>query len=425
MIEARGAAIGGRFLAAGTMQSDRRHLGTSEAVSIARALRDFGDGFAAVLLPFYLSALGLDPAQIGLAATLALLGSALFTLGVGWLGTRIGDRMTLIIASLLMISTGIAFAASSQYAVILLVSLFGTLNPSSGNASIFVPAEHAMLTRGVSSADRTKAFARYGLIGAMAAAVGSLLAGAPDFITGGSIDRLTALRMMFLLYAALGVAIALVYLRVAPPGPAERADKSSLLGPSRKIVFKLMALFSIDSFAGGLIVQSLLALYLFERFGMSLTSAGIFFFWSGVLAAFSQPVAAWLARRIGLVNTMVYTHIPSSVLLIVGALSPRLDVALGCLLVRSFLSQMDVPARSSYVMAVVTPPERAAAASLTALPRSLAAAAGPALAGLLIATGNLAWPLILGGVLKIVYDLLLLWTFRDVKPPEEMAKVGA
>lgn len=391
---------------------------------MARGLRDFGDGFAAVLLPFYLSALGLDAAQIGFAATLALLGSALFTLIVGWLGSRIGDRVTLIVASLLMIATGIAFAASSDYAVILLVSLFGTLNPSSGNASIFVPAEHAMLTRGVSSADRTKAFARYGLIGAMAAAIGSLLAGAPDYISAGylgaGIDRVTALRLMFLLYAALGVVIALVYIRVAPPAAAERADKASILGPSRHIVFKLMALFSIDSFAGGLIVQSLLALYLYQRFDMSLTSAALFFFWSGVLAAFSQPVAAWLAKRIGLVNTMVYTHIPSSVLLIIAALSPRLDVALVCLLARSFLSQMDVPARSSYVMAVVTPPERAAAASLTALPRSLAAAAAPTLSGLLIASGYLALPLILGGVLKIVYDLLLLWTFRHVKPPEEI-----
>jgi MFS family permease len=403
------------------MSAERQQTSTLRAVSIARGLRDFGDGFAAVLLPVYLSALGLDAAQIGLVATLALLGSATFTLLVGWLGSRIGDRTTLMIAAVLMISTGVAFAAASHYAAILLVSLFGTLNPSSGNASIFVPAEHAMLTRGVTAADRTKAFARYGLIGAMAAAVGSLLAGAPDFIAGGTIDRLTALRIMFLLYAALGAAIALVYWRTAPPTATEITDQPGVLGPSRKTVFKLMALFSLDSFAGGFIVQSLLALYLFERFGMSLTSAGIFFFWSGVLAAFSQPVAAWLAKRIGLVNTMVFTHIPSSVLLIVGALSPRLDIALACLLVRSFMSQMDVPARSSYVMAVVTPPERAAAASLTALPRSLATAAAPALSGLLIATGNLAWPLILGGALKIVYDLLLLWTFRHVKPPEERA----
>ena len=420
MLPAAAAQITG-----GNVDMERRiaPLETPAAVSIARGLRDFADGFAAVLLPVYLLALGLGPAEIGMAAALALLGSAMFTLGVGWLGTRIGDRATLLTASALMVATGIAFAASTHYAAILLVSLLGTLNPSSGNASIFVPAEHAMLTRGVTAQDRTKVFARYGLIGAMSAAFGSLLTAAPDLLAGAGVDRMWALRAMFLLYGLIGVLIGIVFASTAPPArvaDGTKAEAKGMLGPSRGIVYKLMALFSLDSFAGGLIVQSLLALFLFERFGMSLAAAGLFFFWSGVLSAFSQPVAAWLAKRIGLVNTMVYTHIPSSVLLIVGALSPRLDVALGCLLVRSFLSQMDVPARSSYVMAVVTPGERAAAASLTALPRSLAAAAGPALSGLLIAAGNLAWPLILGGVLKIVYDLLLLWTFRDVKPPEEV-----
>ncbi len=403
------------------MQLNMAPLATPTAVSIARGLRDFADGFAAVLLPVYLTALGLDAAQIGVAATLALLGSAMFTLAVGWLGTRIGDRATLLAASALMIFTGVAFSASNHYAAILLVSLFGTLNPSSGNASLFVPPEHSMLTRGVAAADRTRVFARYGLIGAMSAALGSLLTALPDFLTGGSIDRLTALRAMFLLYAAVGVLIGLVYASTPPPVPAETAteEAKSMLGPSRTIVLKLTALFSLDSFGSGFIVSSLLALFLFEKFGLSLAAAGLFFFWSSVLSAFSQPVAAWLAARIGLVNTMVYTHIPANVFLILGAISPRLDVALACLLIRSFLSQMDVPARSSYVMAVVTPPERTAAASLTALPRSLATAAAPTLSGILIAAGLTAWPLILGGVIKIVYDLLLLWMFHNVKPPEE------
>ncbi len=170
-------------------------------------------------------------------------------------------------------------------------------------------------------------------------------------------------------------------------------------------------------------MQSLLALWLFDRFGMSLTGAGLFFFWSGVLAAFSFPVAAWLAGRIGLVNTMVFTHIPSSLFLIVAAVAPTLEIALACLLLRAALSQMDVPTRSSYVMAVVTPPERAAAASVTAVPRSLAAALSPALAGALYSAGLQAWPLILCGALKIAYDVALLWAFRHVKPPEEQGAV--
>jgi predicted MFS family arabinose efflux permease len=181
----------------------------------------------------------------------------------------------------------------------------------------------------------------------------------------------------------------------------------------------MAALFSIDAFAGGFAVQSLIALWLFSKFGLSLATAGLFFFWSGVLAAFSFPVAAWLSRRIGLVNTMVFTHIPSSVCLILAAIAPSLELALGLLLVRAALSQMDVPTRSSYVMAVVTPSERPAAASVTSVPRSLAAALSPALGGALFAAGFEAWPLVICGFLKIAYDLALLWAFGQVKPPEE------
>jgi MFS family permease len=191
------------------------------------------------------------------------------------------------------------------------------------------------------------------------------------------------------------------------------------LGPSRHIIYRLAALFSLDAFAGGFVVQSLLALWLFERFDMSLAAAGAFFFWSGLFSAFSFPVAAWLSRRIGLINTMVFTHIPSSIALVLAALAPTLPIALVLLLIRAALSQMDVPTRSSYVMAVVTPSERAAAASFTSVPRSLAAAASPALAGALFAASFRAWPLVICGGLKILYDVLLLVQFRHRKPPEE------
>lgn len=197
------------------------------------------------------------------------------------------------------------------------------------------------------------------------------------------------------------------------------AAEASVLGPSRGIVLRLALLFSLDSFAGGFVVQSLLALWLFQRFDLSLTAAGVFFFWTGVLSAFSYPLAAWLSTKIGLVNTMVFTHIPSSVALMLAATSTSLSGALGLLLIRAALSQMDVPTRSSYVMAVVTPPERAAAASFTAVPRSLAAGMSPVLAGSMMTAGFLALPLLLCGSLKIVYDFLLLWQFRHVRPPEE------
>jgi MFS family permease len=394
-------------------------------VCVARALRDFGDGFIAVLLPVYLTAIGLGALEIGVVATSALLGSALTTLGIGFLGARFDQRKLLIAASGLMVATGLAFAASSTYAVVLLVALVGTINPTAGNVSIFVPLEHAVLARSAADAVRTRMFARYSLIGALAAAVGALAAASPDVLAALGVSHLTTLRAMFVVYGALGLAGGMMYARIPADMQPQEERPVSLLGPSRAIVYKMAALFSIDAFAGGLAVQSLIALWLFSKFGLSLATAGAFFFWSGLLAAFSFPVAAWLSQRIGLVNTMVYTHIPSSVCLILAAIAPTLEIALALLLVRAALAQMDVPTRSSYVMAVVTPPERSAAASVTSVPRSLASAAGPAIAGALFAAGLEAWPLVMCGVLKIVYDFALLWAFRHVKPPEERSPAGA
>jgi MFS family permease len=388
-------------------------------VFAARALRDFGDGFVAILLPVYLTALGLSAFDVGLVATLALAGSALLTLGVGFLGARHDVRTLLLAASALMIFTGLAYAAVSDYAVLLVVAFVGTINPSGGSTSVFVPLEHTVLTGAVAPARRTWAFARYSLIGALAGALGALVAATPEWLLGLGIDRLDAIKIMFGFYAVLGVLGGVAYHRIPRRRRELAAAPSAALGPSRRIVYKLAALFSIDAFAGGLVVQSLLALWLFERFDLSLSAASVFFFWSGVLSAFSFPVAAWIGARIGLVNTMVFTHIPSSLCLIGAAFAPSLEWALALLLVRSALSQMDVPTRSSYVMAVVTEAERPAAASVTAVPRSLASAASPALAGALFAAGFQILPLLLCGGLKIAYDLMLLAAFRRIRPPEE------
>jgi MFS family permease len=387
-------------------------------VFLARAIRDFGDGFVAILLPVYLLGLGMSAFEVGLLATLALFGSALLTLAIGFLGARHDHRALLLAASALMAATGIAYAAASDYTVLLLVAFVGTINPSGGSTSIFVPLEHTVLSGAVSPAGRTHAFARYSLIGALAGALGALAAALPDSHAALGLSRLDAIRMMFLAYAVLGVLGGLAYSRIPRREPMENRPTAAL-GPSRGIVYKLAALFSIDSFAGGFVVQSLLALWLFERFELSLAAASLFFFWSGVLAAFSFPVAAWIGSRIGLINTMVFTHIPSSMCLIAAAFAPSVEWALGLLLVRAALSQMDVPTRSSYVMAVVTEAERPAAASVTAVPRSLASAVSPALAGALFAAGYQIWPLLLCGGLKILYDLMLLYAFRHIKPPEE------
>jgi len=386
---------------------------------VARGLRDFGDGFAAVLLPAYLLAIGQSPWQVGVISSVALFGSSLLTLAVGLLGARHDRRQLLLAAACLMTGTGILFSMTETYAVLLAIAFVGTINPSAGSVSVFVPIEHAVLSRAVAPKCRTALFARYSLVGALAGAAGALSAAAPDLLGHGGIDQLTVIKAMFVTYALLGAAGYLIYRRI-PPRPAPGGGGvQSALGPSRKIVFRLAALFSLDAFAGGFVVQSLLALWLFERFDMSLAAASLFFFWSGLLSAFSFPVAAWLSGRIGLINTMVFTHIPSSLCLILAAFAPTLWLALVLLLVRAALSQMDVPTRSSYVMAVVTEGERAAAASVTAVPRSLAASLSPALAGAMFGGTFLAGPFILCGALKITYDLLLLLQFRHITPPEE------
>ncbi|TIV64547.1 MAG: MFS transporter [Mesorhizobium sp.] len=384
----------------------------------ARALRDFGDGFVAVLLPVYLLALGFTPLQVGVIATASLLGSALLTICVGFLGARHDRRQLLLAGAGLMIATGVAFAVIDDYALLLVVALAGTINPSAGGVSVFVPLEHAVLAREVTERERTGMFARYSVAGALAAAAGGLASALPDQLAPVGLDRLAAIKAMFVLYSLLGLLGGSLYASI-PRRPPPAPGKVAALGPSRHIVFKLAALFSLDAFAGGFVVQSLLALWLFEQFNLSLSAAGAFFFWSGVLSAFSFPVAARLSRRIGLVNTMVFTHIPSSIALMLAALAPKLPLVLGFLLIRAALSQMDVPTRSSYVMAVVTEAERAAAASFTSVPRSLAASVSPVLAGALFAASFRAWPLLICGALKIAYDLLLLMQFRQLKPPEE------
>jgi len=396
-----------------------KHIGSEVfLLYAARGVRGFGDGFAVIILPAYLSAIGLSPAEIGMVATTALLGSSLLTLTAGFVAPRHDLRTMLMLGAALMVATGVAFPQMAHIAFVLVVAFVGTINPQTGDSGILVPLEHAMLARSVADSDRTHAFARYSLTGALATAAGSLAAATPDLLVAAGFGRLASFEMMFYGYAALGLVGAALY-RQLPHAQAEQKGASTPLGPSRRTVYKLAALFSLDSFAGGLVVQSLLALWLFERFDLSLSAASLFFFWTSVLTAFSYPVAARLSARIGLVNTMVFTHIPSSIFLILAAFSPNLILTLGLLLARSALAQMDVPARSSYVMSVVTPSERTAAASVTAVPRSLASSLGPALTGMLLATPFSGLPLVACGVLKIVYDLALLASFRKVKPPEE------
>lgn len=410
------SAISGFFLPPGTLPAAGLILWT-------RALRAFGDGFVSLLLPFYLTLLGFSALEVGVLVTATLLGSGVMTLAVGFVAHRWQGRALLLAAATLMAATGVAFVAVTDFWPLLVIAFVGTLNPSSGDVSVFLPIEQAMLSHTVQARSRTTLFARYTLIGVLVSAVGAQAAGIPGFATElFAIELKTALQAMFVFYGALGAATFLLYRRLPRQLDFQRDEHPVPLGKSKRIVFTMAALFSVDAFAGGFAVQSLLALWLFERYELSLTAAATIFFWIGILAALSQLAAPKIAARFGLINTMVFTHLPSNVFLILVPFMPTLPLALLFLFLRSALSQMDVPARTSYVMAVVSPGERPAAASVTAVPRSLAAAISPAFAGYLLTLSAFGWPLVICGAMKIAYDLMLLRMFSGVRPPEETRK---
>jgi MFS family permease len=386
-----------------------------------RALRALGDGVISVVLAGYLSGIGLSETRIGFVVTATLLGSAGLTMFVGLRANVFPRRHLLRLMSLLMVATGLGFALFTSFWPLLIVALIGTLNPSAGDVSAFLPTEQAVLPATTAAENRTALFARYSLIGTLVAAVGAALAGVPEWVaTQLDVSTTTALRWTFVIYAALGVALFARYRHLSPAVEPPRSSARAVLGPSRSTVYRLAALFSLDSLGGGFTITAIVVLWLQVRFNLSLAVSGAVFFWAGLLSAWSQLVAVRVAARIGLIRTMAYTHLPANALLVAAAFMPNAVLAVTCLLVRAALSQMDVPTRTSYVMAVVTPEERPAAASITAVPRSLAAALPPLAAGWMLSVSDFGWPLVVGGAIKAVYDLLLLQQFRHLRPPEEV-----
>jgi MFS family permease len=396
--------------------------GDARVILEARAVRALGDGLVSVVLAVYLTTVGLSATEAGVVSAATMLGSAALNLVAGFRLHRVPRRRLLRATSLLMAATGLGFAASTTFWPLVAIAFVGTLNPTGGDVSAFQPIEQAALPATVDDVDRTAIFARYSLVGTLVAAVGAALAGAPEHVASAAEVTLTgALRWTFVVYAALGVVAWWRYgglsSRIDPTGT--RTGRA--LGPSRRTVFSLAALFSLDSLGGGFTITAILVLWLRARFDLSLATSGAVFFWAGLLAAWSQLLAPRLAARIGLIRTMSFTHLPANGFLVAAAFMPTAPLAIACLLARAALSQMDVPARSSYVMAVVTPEERPAAASVTSVPRSLAAALPPAAAGWMLTQSDFGWPLVLGGSIKAVYDLLLLRRFRHRRPPEEAA----
>jgi len=386
----------------------------------ARGVRAFGDGYVALLLPIYLVELGFSALAIGAIITSTLIGTALLTLWVGWIANRHSRRLLLLASAVLMAATGAGFALITNFWPLLVVAFVGTMNPTSGDASIFVPLEQTVLTQTIAARQRTALFARYSVVGSCATALGVLAAAFPDFASVWTgCTRTAAMQLMFGLYAGLGLIAFFLYRPLSRAVEIADAVPTAPLGPSKKLVYGMAALFGMDSFGTGFLVQSLLALWLYEAFQISVTTTAAILFWSGICSAVSYLVAVPIAARIGLINTMVFTHLPSNILLVLIPFAPNLATAMVLLLTRSALSQMDVPTRTSYVMAVVSPEERAAAASITAVPKTFAWAAGSMISGYLLTLSTFGWPLLIGGIIKGVYDILLLIKFQKVRPPEE------
>jgi MFS family permease len=386
-----------------------------------------------VLLAVALSQRGFTPVGIGAIITVSLVGDFFGTYLIALYADRWGRRRTLAVLAGLMALTGAAFGLASNYPILLLAGFFGTLGTSASETAPFLPIEQAIVPQIVPEERRTTVFARYNLVASFAGAAGALAAGLPDVLTRTGLVLTSGIRLMFGMYVLAGLLVVLLELRLSPAvevhdavahSPSEptarRPRLTPAMGRSRHIVLRLAALFSVDSLAGGLVAQSLLALYFHLRFGIPLGPLGVLFFAANTLSALSFLAAVPLARRFGLLNTMVFTHLPSNVLLALVAFMPTFPLAGGMLLLRQLLSQMDVPTRQAYTMALVAPGERTAAASVTSLARSAGSAVSPVISGVLLqgALITLGLPLVIAGVTKGVYDLSLWRIFRKV-PLEE------
>jgi MFS family permease len=403
-------------------------MGDAWNITAARGLRSFAYGLLAVLLAVALSAAGLSPAAIGAIVTVSLVGDFCSTYLIGLWADRWGRRRTLVTLALLMAATGAVFGLTHFFPALLVAAFFGTLGTTASETAPFLPIEQAMLAQITPAGERTSHFARYNLVASFAGALGALTAGLPDLLARAGLPAATGLRLMFGVYAGLAVLVALLAARLSPAVEAPPASEKQqtdnrwqrLLPPlhrSRGIVLRLAALFSLDALAGGLVVQSLMVLFFHLRYGVPLAPLAALFFGANTLAALSLLAAAPLARRFGLLNTMVFTHLPSNVLLALIPLMPIFPLAAALLLARQLLSQMDVPTRQAYTMALVVPEERTGAASITSLARSAGSSSSPIFSGLLLqgAALSLGLPFLLAGALKAAYDLTLWGIFRRVK----------
>jgi MFS family permease len=409
----------------------RRLTTDGHLLFITRIARMFGYGFLSVVLVLYLTQAGLSETQIGLLLTLTLVGDTIISLWLTTNADRIGRRRMLIVGALLMVFAGILFAVTRNFIFLLIAATIGVISPSGYEVGPFLSIEQAALSQIVPDEKRTNIFAWYNLVGSFATALGALGGGGlVQALQNSGVSPLGSYRVIVIGYALIGAMLGGLFTRLspgveiqaggAPPQPTSAFRTRFGLHRSRKVVFKLSALFSIDAFAGGFVLQSILAYWFHVRFNVRPAILGSIFFGANILAGVSALSAAWVASKIGLIRTMVFTHIPSNILLILVPLMPNLPLAIAMLLLRFSISQMDVPTRQSYTMAVVAPDERSAAAGITGIARTTGASLSPVFTGPLLANAALMnVPFFLSGGLKIVYDLLLYRSFKATKPPEE------
>jgi len=392
-----------------------------------RIIRLFCYGFLSVVLALYLTETGFDEQMVGLLFTFTLAGDAGITLWLTTHADRLGRRKTLLIGALLMVGAGGVFVITHNIIILMAAAIIGVISPGGNEIGPFLSVEQAGLTELISNEKRTKIFAWYNMVGSFATATGALAGGwLAQILQGNGWTKLEAYRLVLMGYGLGGLLLVVLFLFVSPAVEVMHITETKHalgLHRSRKVVLKLSALFALDAFAGGLIVQSMIAYWLHVKFGVGSGVLGSIFFFANVLAGISALLAAPLAARFGLINTMVFTHIPSNILLMLVPLMPNLPLAIGILLARFSISQMDVPTRQSYTMAVVAPDERSAASGVTAIARSVGASLSPTLTGIMFSIpAFFNAPLFLAGGLKIVYDLLLFREFRSVIPPEEYIK---
>lgn len=392
-----------------------------------RIVRMFSYGLLAVILALYLSEAGLSDSEIGLLLTLTLLGDTLISLWITTRADRVGRRRMLFFGAILMIFAGSLFAVTRNFYLLLFAATIGVISPSGNEVGPFLAIEQSALAQTLPGTRRTQVFAWYQLAGSLATALGSLLGGGlAQILQMGGTTPLASYRAVILIYAALGLVLMLMFNFVSPlievtPSENEREKVNLLgLGRSSKTILKLAALFSVDAFAGGFVVQSIVAYWFHVRYGVNPATLGAIFFGANIFAGISALSAAWIASKVGLLNTMVFTHVPSNILLILVPLMPNLPLAITMLLLRFSISQMDVPTRQSYTLAVVSPEERSSAAGVTGIARTLGASLAPLFSAPLVGIPALAAaPFIISGVLKLVYDFSLYRSFKTIKPHEE------